>query len=122
MTGKEHNKASFSCATNPALGEDLLRGASEIARFVYGEPAGKRQASSNRQRAYKAIQKGAIPTFRIGGMIHARKSTILRHIEWQEHETEKATKHSLSVSERPQAQPRDRQSTTRRTQTTGSHG
>jgi hypothetical protein len=66
------------------LTHDLLRGAREIAEFVFGTPANKREAECNRQRAYKAIASGSLPTFRIGGIIHARKSAILRHIEDQE--------------------------------------
>jgi hypothetical protein len=66
------------------LAGDLLRGASEIADFLFGKPASKREAECNRQRAYKAVSRGTLPTFRIGGMIRARKSAILRHIEKQE--------------------------------------
>lgn len=70
----------------PSLEQYLLRGAAEIARFVFGPPANRREANCNRQRAYRAIERGDIPVFWIGGMIHARKSAILRHIEAQERE------------------------------------
>jgi hypothetical protein len=65
----------------PSLEQYLLQGATEITQFVFGPPANKREADCNRQRAYRAIERSDIPAFRIGGMIHARKSTILRHIE-----------------------------------------
>ena len=68
------------------LAEDLLRGAEAIATFIFGEADSAKKAEANRRRTYHAISKGQIPTFRIGSIIHARKSSILKSIEKQEHE------------------------------------
>jgi len=68
---------------------EVRRGAGEIAAFLFGKPRGEREAANTRQRAYKAISGGSIPTFRLGGMIHARKSAILRPIEEQERRGER---------------------------------
>ena len=56
------------------LAEDLLRGGAEIAKFVYGD-------ERHRPKVYHAIEKDGLPVFRMnGGMIHARKSSILKWI------------------------------------------
>jgi len=67
------------------LADDLLHGADDIARFIYGATSDERQAESNRRRVYHAADKHGLPTFKIGGTITARKSTILKWIEAQEH-------------------------------------
>lgn len=60
------------------LSSDLLRGAREIAKFVYGDEC-------HRQKVYHAIEKDGLPVFRMNGeMIHARKSTIMKWIEEKE--------------------------------------
>jgi len=56
------------------LKNDILKGADEIADFL-GE---------DRRAIYHAINKGSIPTFRIGQNIRARKSTLLAWIAAQE--------------------------------------
>lgn len=66
------------------LANDLLHGADEIARFIYGQPADDKAAESNRRRVYHAADKHGLPTFKIGGSITARRSTILKWIEQQE--------------------------------------
>lgn len=67
-----------------SLAGDLLHGADEIARFVYGDAADERAAESNRRKIYHAADKHGLPTFKIGGTITARRSTILKWIETQE--------------------------------------
>lgn len=67
-----------------SLAGDLLHGADEIARFVYGDAADERIAESNRRKIYHAADKHGLPTFKIGGTITARRSTILKWIEAQE--------------------------------------
>jgi hypothetical protein len=68
----------MSTTTNMDLSADLLRGAEEIAEFIYGD-------RKHRSKVYHAISKDGLPTFRMnGGVIHARKSTILTWIEAQE--------------------------------------
>jgi hypothetical protein len=59
----------------PALGDDLLRGALEIALFVFGKAGPK-----ERRRVYWLDAIGALPTFRMGAIICARRSTITRDI------------------------------------------
>jgi hypothetical protein len=67
-----------------SLADDLLRGVRSISEFVYGTTADEKEAESNVRRAYHAIGKGDIPTFRIGGVVCARKSAILKRIAEQE--------------------------------------
>lgn len=66
------------------LSDDLLHGADEISRFVYGQPSDEKAAESNRRRVYHASDKHGLPTFKLGGTITARRSTILKWIERQE--------------------------------------
>lgn len=65
----------------PDLAADILWGAAEIARFVLGDP-------SRVKDVYHYLNKVApdrrIPSFRIGSLICARRSTIMRWIEAQE--------------------------------------
>jgi hypothetical protein len=61
------------------LGDDILQGADAIARFVFGD-------SKHRRKVYYLTgdAKKGIPYFKIGSLICARKSTLLRWIEQQE--------------------------------------
>ena len=68
-------------ANQDALPADILVGAQAIAKFLYGDEGLK---ETNLRRVYHGISKGDIPVFRIGGKLHARKSTILRRITGQE--------------------------------------
>jgi hypothetical protein len=61
------------------LADDLLRGANEIAMFIYGT-----DQDADCRRVYHAASKHGLPTFKLGGVICARKSTILAWIEDQE--------------------------------------
>jgi hypothetical protein len=63
----------------PTLADDLLRGADKIAKFVFGSTKFRR-----RVYYYSADAKLRMPTFRIGAIICARKSTLLEWIEQQE--------------------------------------
>ena len=56
---------------------DLLEGAGAIAAFMYGDP-GKRRT------VYHAAARAGLPVFRIGGVICARKATLVRWIADQE--------------------------------------
>lgn len=67
-----------------ALADDLLHGADEIAQFIYGQTTDEKLAESNRRRVYHATDKHGLPTFKLGGTITARKSTIFKWIETQE--------------------------------------
>lgn len=64
----------------PALADDLLRGAEEIAEFIFGDPR-------QRRKVYHAAATSRLPTFRLGSMLCARKSTLLRWIAEQESQT-----------------------------------
>ncbi|CBS87017.1 hypothetical protein [Azospirillum lipoferum] len=58
----------------PTLADDILQGADSIAKFM----------GVTRRQAYHFVADGRIPTFRIGAIICARKSTILNWIADQE--------------------------------------
>ena len=63
-----------------SLADDLLVGAAAIAKFIYRD--GKK-----RRRIYElAVVDGPskFPSFRLGGIICARRSTLLAWIEGQE--------------------------------------
>ena len=59
------------------LADDLLVGAEQISRFMFG-------TASKRRQAYWLSDSGELPTFRLGTMICARKSTLLQHIAKRE--------------------------------------
>jgi hypothetical protein len=57
--------------------QDLLRGAEEIAQFLFGDQKLRRQV-------YHLAATSTLPTFKLGSMICARKSVVLKWIEDQE--------------------------------------
>jgi hypothetical protein len=59
------------------LGDDLLVGAEAIAAFVYGDPRKKR-------RVFHFAANGELPIFRVGDLLHARKSVLREFIEQRE--------------------------------------
>jgi hypothetical protein len=64
----------------PLLSEDLLVGAGEISKFVYG--------TSRRRRAiYHLFEQNALPGFRWGGQLCARKSKLMEFIRERENAT-----------------------------------
>jgi excisionase family DNA binding protein len=62
------------CRDTPA--KDLIFGAADIARYL----------GRNRDQIYYAIRSGSLPTFKLGGQVCARKSTLLTWIEGREDE------------------------------------
>ena len=70
----------------PGLGGDLLRGADAIAEFLLGD-------RRERRRVYYLTgeARGRLPHFRLGAIICARKSTLLRWIEAHEARGESAS-------------------------------
>jgi hypothetical protein len=64
-------------AIEPPLADDLLTGAAAIARFVFGD-------ESERRRVYWLADTGHLPVFRIGSILCARKSSILKAVELHE--------------------------------------
>jgi hypothetical protein len=59
------------------LANDLLRGADEIAKFLYGD-------STQRRKVYHLAATSNLPVFKLGSMICARKSVLLKWIKDQE--------------------------------------
>lgn len=66
-------------AASATIGHDLLRGADQIARFVFGSAAHRRKIYYLTNGA-----KVRMPHFKIGSILCARKSTLLAWIEAQE--------------------------------------
>src|SRR5947209_5195253 len=64
-----------------SLADDLLRGASEIAEFVFGDA---RQRRAVYHLAVEVKPEHRMPVFRLGNVICARRSTLLRWIAEQE--------------------------------------
>lgn len=57
--------------------KDFLRGADEIARFLFGNP-------EQRRKVYHLVATSNLPVFKLGSMICARKSILLTWIAEQE--------------------------------------
>jgi hypothetical protein len=72
-------KPAASDPLPPGLGDDLLRGAEAIAAFLFGDP-------KLRRKVYYLTGDARVrmPHFKLGAVICARKSTLLRWIEAQE--------------------------------------
>jgi hypothetical protein len=62
---------------NYELSADILRGADEIAGFMFGDP-------KQRRRVYHLAENGGLPVFRLGAVICARRSVLLTWIANQE--------------------------------------
>lgn len=56
---------------------DILRGAAEIAAFLYGD-------ARHRRKVYSLVGSGHLPHFRLGVSICSRKSVLLAWISAQE--------------------------------------
>jgi hypothetical protein len=59
------------------LADDMLRGADEIAAFLFGE-------RGSRRKVYYLAECSHLPVFRLGSVLCARKSVLLRWISGQE--------------------------------------
>jgi hypothetical protein len=82
MTENTSDIAVPSAATKaspPSLGDDLLRGAEAIAEFLFGD-------RRERRKVYYLMGEASVqlPHFRLGTIICARKSTLVRWIEASE--------------------------------------
>ena len=60
-----------------SLAGDLLRGADQIAGFLFGNP-------KERRKIYHLAETSRLPVFRLGAVVCARKSTLLSWIIEQE--------------------------------------
>jgi hypothetical protein len=72
----EHKKQGKEISKE--LADDLLRGADEIAIFIFGGGRG------NRRTVYYLVERCRLPVFRLGSVLCARKSVLLRWISGQE--------------------------------------
>jgi hypothetical protein len=63
--------------THPEFSKDLLRGAEAISEFLYGD-------SELRRKVYHLAATSNLPVFKLGSMICARKSVLLKWIGDQE--------------------------------------
>ena len=61
----------------PEFAKDMLRGADEIAQFLFG-------AEAMRRKVYHLVATSNLPVFKLGSMICARKSVLLKWVEEQE--------------------------------------
>lgn len=59
------------------LSDDMLRGAHEIAGFLFGNP-------KERRKVYHLAERSRLPTFKLGAVLCARKSTIMEWVAQQE--------------------------------------
>ena len=76
--GVAHPRKSVGQTSN--LSADILRGAEEIASFIFGD-------RGKRRRIYHLAQTGKIPVFKLGSTLCARRSTLVSWIESQESRT-----------------------------------
>jgi hypothetical protein len=62
------------------LAGDLLRGAEEIAKFIFGD-------GGSRRKVYYLAECTRLPVFRLGSLLCARRSVLLNWISGQEGRT-----------------------------------
>jgi hypothetical protein len=62
---------------DPQFAQDLLRGAEEIAEFLFGD-------RKLRRKVYHLAATSNLPVFKLGSMICARRSVLLKWIAEQE--------------------------------------
>ena len=64
----------------PTIANDMLRGADEIAHYVFGD-------KEQRRKVYHLAATSNFPVFKLGSMICARKSILVGWIAAQEGRT-----------------------------------
>jgi hypothetical protein len=62
---------------NATIADDILRGAEQIAEFLYGE-------RGDRRKVYHLAQTSRLPVFRLGAVLCARRSVLEAWIKEQE--------------------------------------
>lgn len=67
--------------------KDLLRGAEAIAEFLYGD-------RRLRRKIYHLVATSNLPVFKLGSMICARKSAVLKWVKDQEERHLNTSRHS----------------------------
>lgn len=75
---------AFATAQSPvsspprnSLADDLLRGAEAIAEFLYGD-------AGQRRKVYHLAETSRLPIFRLGSVLCARRTVLLKWIGDQE--------------------------------------
>jgi hypothetical protein len=64
-------------ASPGALADDILEGADAIAEFLFG-------SKGTRRKVYYLAESSKLPIFRLGSVLCARKSVLLKFITGQE--------------------------------------
>ncbi|BBF92108.1 hypothetical protein [Blastochloris tepida] len=59
------------------ISEDILRGADQIAEFIFG-------SAKDRRKVYYLAEKSNLPVFRLGSLLCARRSVLTGWIAAQE--------------------------------------
>lgn len=74
-----HQATQNTVANNVSqeLADDMLRGADEIATFIFGKRGGRR-------KIYYLAETSHLPVFRLGSVLCARRSVLMRWIAGQE--------------------------------------
>ena len=75
MTMEPHTVPNDSL--HPPLANDILRGADEIAEFIFGD-------KGSRRKVYYLCECTRLPVFRLGSVLCARRSVLLAWIAGQE--------------------------------------
>lgn len=76
------------------LANDILRGAEEIAQFLFGD-------ETERRKVYHVAASGGLPTFRLGSILCARKSRLIEWIAEQEALSVAPRAKKVAATERP---------------------
>ncbi len=71
------NTSHPAAVAGNTLAPDLLRGASQIAEFMFG-------TADERRTVYHLAEKARLPIFRFGAVLCARRSVLMAWIEEQE--------------------------------------
>lgn len=80
MPGQETRQEARTLEACPELASDILRGADQIAEFLFG-------TAKQRRKVYHMTENKTLPVFRLGAILCARKSTLLAWIAEQERTT-----------------------------------
>jgi hypothetical protein len=75
--GLSTSEVGTGTQAQPVFADDLLRGADAIAEFLYGD-------KKFRRKVYHLASTTKLPVFKLGSMICARKSVLLKWIAAQE--------------------------------------
>ena len=78
-------------APAPAFAADLLRGAEQIAEFLFGDPC-------ERRKVYHLAETSRLPVFRLGAVLCARRSVLL---EWVAHQEQRSWNRARSLEGHP---------------------